>query len=108
MGAIERSTATDWFTSFTWVTLELARAVAAERWQAIGLPAMLPTLVSQTAPVPPPPPAVPVPPPRVIRSNCSAPPSPKDEDIDDHQNPRVVLGLRRSEWHWVIQAAFAR
>jgi xylulokinase len=35
----------DWFTSFTWVTLELAQAVAAERWQAIGLSAMLPTLV---------------------------------------------------------------
>ena len=35
----------DWFTSFTWVTLELAQAVAAERWQAMGLSAMLPTLV---------------------------------------------------------------
>jgi xylulokinase len=35
----------DWFTSFSWVTLELAQAVAAERWQAIGLSAMLPTLV---------------------------------------------------------------
>src|ERR1700678_2472696 len=35
----------DWFTSFTWVTLELAQAVAAQRWQAIGLSAMLPTLV---------------------------------------------------------------
>ena len=35
----------DWLTSFTWVTLELAQTVAAERWQAIGLSAMLPTLV---------------------------------------------------------------
>ena len=35
----------DWFTSFTWVTLKLARAVATERWQTIGLSAMLPTLV---------------------------------------------------------------
>lgn len=35
----------DWFTSFSWVTLKLAQAVAAERWQAIGLSAMLPTLV---------------------------------------------------------------
>jgi xylulokinase len=35
----------DWFTSFSWVTLELARAVPADHWQAIGLSAMLPTLV---------------------------------------------------------------
>ena len=35
----------DWFTSFSWVTLELAQAVGAERWRAIGLSAMLPTLV---------------------------------------------------------------
>jgi len=35
----------DWLTSLTWVTLELAQTVAAERWQAIGLSAMLPTLV---------------------------------------------------------------
>ena len=34
-----------WFTSFTWVTLELAHMVAAQRWQAMGLPAMLPTLL---------------------------------------------------------------
>ena len=35
----------DWFTSFAWVTLELAQAVRAERRRAIGLSAMLPTLV---------------------------------------------------------------
>jgi xylulokinase len=35
----------DWFTAVTWVTLRLAQTVAAERWQAIGLSAMLPTLV---------------------------------------------------------------
>ena len=34
-----------WFTSFTWVTLELAHAIAAARWQTRGLSAMLPTLV---------------------------------------------------------------
>jgi xylulokinase len=35
----------DWLKAFTSVTLELAKAVAAERWQAVGLSAMLPTLV---------------------------------------------------------------
>ena len=35
----------DWLTSFSWATLELAQAVGAERRQAIGLSAMLPTLV---------------------------------------------------------------
>jgi sugar (pentulose or hexulose) kinase len=35
----------DWFTAFTWVTLRLAQTVAAERWQARGLSAMLRTLV---------------------------------------------------------------
>jgi xylulokinase len=35
----------DWLKAFTSVTLGLARAVAAERWQALGLSAMLPTLV---------------------------------------------------------------
>jgi sugar (pentulose or hexulose) kinase len=35
----------DWLNALTSVTLELARAVGAERWQAIGLSAMLPTLV---------------------------------------------------------------
>jgi hypothetical protein len=35
----------DWLNAFTSVTLGLARAVAVERWQAVGLSAMLPTLV---------------------------------------------------------------
>jgi xylulokinase len=35
----------DWLNALTSVTLELARAIGAERWQAIGLSAMLPTLV---------------------------------------------------------------
>ena len=35
----------DWLNAFTSVTLGLAQAVAAERWQAVGLSAMLPTLV---------------------------------------------------------------
>ena len=35
----------DWLKAFTSVTLGLAQAVAAERWQAVGLSAMLPTLV---------------------------------------------------------------
>jgi xylulokinase len=35
----------DWLKALTSVTLGLAQAVAAERWQAIGLSAMLPTLV---------------------------------------------------------------
>jgi xylulokinase len=35
----------DWLKAFTSVTLGLANAVAAERWQAVGLSAMLPTLV---------------------------------------------------------------
>ena len=38
-------TTEDWLNTLTSVTLELARAVGAERWQAIGLSAMLPTLV---------------------------------------------------------------
>jgi xylulokinase len=43
-GAAEQHPA-DWLKAFTSVTLGLAQAVAAERWQAIGLSAMLPTLV---------------------------------------------------------------
>ena len=35
----------DWLNAFTSVTLGLAQAVAVERWQAVGLLAMLPTLV---------------------------------------------------------------
>jgi xylulokinase len=35
----------DWLKAFTSVTLGLAHAVTAERWQAVGLSAMLPTLV---------------------------------------------------------------
>ena len=35
----------DWLNAFTSVTLGLAQAVAVERWQAVGLSAMLPTLV---------------------------------------------------------------
>jgi len=35
----------DWLKALTSVTLGLAQAVAAERWQAMGLSAMLPTLV---------------------------------------------------------------
>jgi sugar (pentulose or hexulose) kinase len=35
----------DWLKAFTSVTLGLAHAVAAERWRAVGLSAMLPTLV---------------------------------------------------------------
>ena len=35
----------DWLKAFTSVTLGLAQAVAAERWQAAGLSAMLPTPV---------------------------------------------------------------
>jgi len=35
----------DWLNAFTSVTLGLAQAVAADRWQAVGLSAMLPTLV---------------------------------------------------------------
>jgi len=35
----------DWLNAVTSVTLGLARAVAADRWQAVGLSAMLPTLV---------------------------------------------------------------
>jgi hypothetical protein len=34
-----------WLKAFTSVTLRLAQSVAAERWQAVGLSAMLPTLV---------------------------------------------------------------
>jgi hypothetical protein len=34
-----------WLKAFTSVTLRLAQSVAAERWQALGLSAMLPTLV---------------------------------------------------------------
>ena len=61
----------DWFTSFSWVTLELAQAVGAERWQAIACRRCCPRWFSQTAPVPPPPPAVPVPPtPRWARSRA--------------------------------------
>jgi xylulokinase len=35
----------DWLNAFTSVTLGLAQAVAVERWRAVGLSAMLPTLV---------------------------------------------------------------
>jgi hypothetical protein len=35
----------DWLKAITSVTLGLAQAVAVERWQAVGLSAMLPTLV---------------------------------------------------------------
>jgi xylulokinase len=35
----------DWLKAFTSVTLGLAQAVAADRWRAVGLSAMLPTLV---------------------------------------------------------------
>jgi hypothetical protein len=35
----------DWLNAFTSVTLGIAQAVAVERWQAVGLSAMLPTLV---------------------------------------------------------------
>ena len=35
----------DWLKALTSVTLGLAQAVAAERWQAVGLSAMLSTLV---------------------------------------------------------------
>ena len=35
----------DWLNAVTSVTLGLARAVAADRWQAVGLSAMLPTFV---------------------------------------------------------------
>jgi xylulokinase len=35
----------DWLKAFTSVTLGLAKAVTAERWRAVGLSAMLPTLV---------------------------------------------------------------
>jgi xylulokinase len=43
-GAAEQQSG-DWLKAFTSVTLGLANAVAAERWQAVGLSAMLPTLV---------------------------------------------------------------
>jgi hypothetical protein len=35
----------DWLKAFTSVTLGLAKAVAAERWRAVGLSGMLPTLL---------------------------------------------------------------
>jgi sugar (pentulose or hexulose) kinase len=43
-GAAEQDTG-DWLKAFTSVTLGLAQAVAAEHWRAVGLSAMLPTLV---------------------------------------------------------------
>ena len=42
---VAEQNAADWLSALISVTLELARAVGAERWQAIGLSAMLPTLV---------------------------------------------------------------
>jgi xylulokinase len=48
-GAAEQDPA-DWLAALTAVTLGLARAVAADRWQAIGLSAMLPTLVLADGP----------------------------------------------------------
>jgi hypothetical protein len=38
----------DWLNALTSVTLELTRVVGAERWRAMGLSAMLPTLVVPT------------------------------------------------------------